>query len=62
LIAVRHAFTVDEWYRMGDAGLFGEKAGVELLDGAVIEMAPIARRFVHRGRRAQVQCPGMTTA
>ena len=26
---------------MGDAGLFGEDARVELLDGEVIEMAPI---------------------
>jgi Uma2 family endonuclease len=40
-MAVRHAFTVDEWHRMGDAGLFGEDARVELLDGEVIEMAPI---------------------
>ena len=40
-MAVRHAFTVDEWHRMGDAGLFGEGARVELLDGEVIEMAPI---------------------
>lgn len=40
-MAVRHAFTVDEWHVMGDAGLFGEDARVELLDGEVIEMAPI---------------------
>jgi len=40
-MAVRHAFTVDEWDRMGEAGLFGEGARVELLDGEVIEMAPI---------------------
>jgi Uma2 family endonuclease len=40
-MAVRHAFTVSEWHIMGDAGLFGEDARVELLDGEVIEMAPI---------------------
>jgi Uma2 family endonuclease len=40
-MAVRHAFTVDEWHRMGEAGLFGEDARVELLDGEVIEMSPI---------------------
>jgi Uma2 family endonuclease len=40
-MAVRHAFTVDEWHRMGDAGLFGEDARLELLDGEVIEMSPI---------------------
>jgi Uma2 family endonuclease len=43
-MAVRHAFTVDEWRRMGDAGLFGENARLELLDGEVIEMSPIGSR------------------
>jgi Uma2 family endonuclease len=43
-MAVRHAFTVDEWHRMGDAGLFGEGARVELLDGEVMEMSPIGSR------------------
>jgi Uma2 family endonuclease len=40
-MAVRHAFTVNEWHIMGDAGLFGENARVELLDGEIMEMAPI---------------------
>ena len=40
-MAIRHAFTVDEWHRMGEAGLFGEDARMELLDGEVIEMPPI---------------------
>jgi Uma2 family endonuclease len=40
-MAVRHAFTVNEWHRMGDAGLFGDSARMELLDGEVIEMSPI---------------------
>jgi Uma2 family endonuclease len=40
-MAVRHAFTVNEWHRMGDAGLFGDNARMELLDGEVIEMSPI---------------------
>jgi Uma2 family endonuclease len=40
-MAVRHRFTVDEWHRMGETGLFGEDARLELLDGQVIEMAPI---------------------
>jgi Uma2 family endonuclease len=43
-MAVRHAFTVEEWHHMGDTGLFGEDARMELLDGAVIEMAPIGSR------------------
>jgi Uma2 family endonuclease len=40
-MAIRHAFTVGEWHRMGDAGLFGEDARLELLDGEVVEMEPI---------------------
>lgn len=46
-MATRHAFTVDEWHRMGDTGLFGEDARMELLDGEVIEMSAISSR--HRG-------------
>ncbi|MGH9057008.1 MAG: Uma2 family endonuclease [Acidimicrobiales bacterium] len=37
----RYAFTVDEWHRMGEAGLFDEDARVELLDGEVYQMAAI---------------------
>lgn len=43
-MAVRHAFTVDEWHHMGETGLFGEDARLELLDGEVIEMSPIGSR------------------
>jgi Uma2 family endonuclease len=44
MMAVRHAFTVQEWHHMGKTGLFGEDARMELLDGEVIEMAPIGSR------------------
>jgi Uma2 family endonuclease len=37
----RHAFTTEEWHRMGELGLFGESARVELLDGDIIDMTPI---------------------
>ena len=40
-MAVRHAFTIEEWHHMGETGLFGEDARLELLDGEVIEMLPI---------------------
>jgi Uma2 family endonuclease len=40
-MAVRHAFTIEEWHHMGETGLFGEDARMELLDGEVIEMSPI---------------------
>ena len=38
---VRHAFTVDEYHRMGEAGVFHEDDRVELLDGQIVEMTPI---------------------
>jgi len=34
-------FTVDEYYRMGRAGVFHEDDRVELLDGLIVEMSPI---------------------
>src|SRR5882724_5456200 len=34
-------FTVDEYYRMGRAGVFQEDDRVELLDGLIVEMSPI---------------------
>jgi len=34
-------FTVDEYYRMGEAGVFGEDDQVELLDGRIYTMSPI---------------------
>jgi Uma2 family endonuclease len=43
-MAVRHAFTVEEWHRMGETSLFGEDARLELLDGEVIEMPRISSR------------------
>ena len=37
----KYYFTVDEYYRMGEAGFFLEGPHVELIDGEVIEMSPI---------------------
>jgi Uma2 family endonuclease len=36
-----HRFSVDEFYRMADVGVFGSEARVELLDGLVIDMNPV---------------------
>ena len=41
---LRYRFSVEEYHRMADAGLFGEDDRVELLDGEVVEMAPIGSR------------------
>ena len=37
----RHRFTVDEFARMGEAGIFTGDDRVELLDGEIYEMTPI---------------------
>ena len=37
----RHRFSVAEYYRLGQAGLFPRDLRVELIEGDVIEMAPI---------------------
>jgi Uma2 family endonuclease len=36
-----YRFTVDEYHRLGEAGILGEDDRVELLDGDLITMAPI---------------------
>jgi len=37
----RHRYTVEDYYRMGEVGILAPDARVELIDGEVIEMAPI---------------------
>lgn len=44
--AVRHRFTVEEYRLMGEAGIFSEDDRVELIDGEVLEMAPIGDRHI----------------
>ena len=38
---LRRPFTVDEYHRMADAGIFGPEERVELIDGEIIQMSPI---------------------
>jgi Uma2 family endonuclease len=40
----KHYFSVDDYYRMADAGVFPVAARVELIEGEVIEMSPIGNR------------------
>ncbi|MBA2693022.1 MAG: Uma2 family endonuclease [Rubrobacter sp.] len=44
--AVKHRFTVEEYRKMGEAGIFHEDDRVELIDGEVVEMAAIGVRHV----------------
>ncbi len=39
----RHRLNVDEYHRMAEAGIFGEGDRIELLDGDLIDMAPIGQ-------------------
>ena len=38
----RHKLDVEAYHRMGQAGILGEDDRIELIDGALIDMAPIA--------------------
>jgi Uma2 family endonuclease len=40
----RRQFTVDDFYRMLEVGIFTEDDRVELIDGEIIEMSPIGSR------------------
>jgi Uma2 family endonuclease len=37
----RRRFTLEEYHRMGEVGIFGEKERVELIEGEIVEMSPI---------------------
>lgn len=37
----RHRITVEEYYRMAEVGLLAPDARVELIEGEIIDMAPI---------------------
>jgi len=43
---VRRRFTVDEFQRMGEAGIFAPDERVELIDGEVIRMTPVGPRHI----------------
>ena len=43
-IVERRRFSVDDYYRMADAGILGDRERVELIDGEVVTISPIGRR------------------
>ena len=38
---VKHRFTVEEFRKMGEAGIFGEDDRVELLEGEIVEIGSL---------------------
>jgi Uma2 family endonuclease len=64
----RHRLTVDEYYRMAETGVLAPDARVELIEGEIIDMAPMKSRHagvvnelaarLHEavGRRAVITC------
>lgn len=53
-LLTRRRFTIRDYYRMAEAGLFGEDDRVELIEGDIVEMTPIGSRhagtvtYLHR--------------
>jgi Uma2 family endonuclease len=47
VIPQKHRINLDEWRRMGEAGIFPPESRIELIDGEIIEMSPIG--FNHAG-------------
>ena len=43
---VRHRFTVEEYHKMAEAGLLSEDDRVELIDGEIVDLAPIGTRHL----------------
>ncbi len=43
----RRRFTIHEYHRMAEAGIFGEDERVELIEGEVVEMNPIGSRHAN---------------
>jgi len=43
VLPARHRLDVDDYHRMGEAGIFGANKRIELIDGEIIDMAPIGQ-------------------
>lgn len=43
VLPARHKLDVDDYHRMAEAGIFGEENRIELIEGDLIDMAPIGQ-------------------
>ena len=50
-VAQTYRFTVEEYHKLGEAGIFDEDDRVELLDGEIILMSPVGYRHAKAVRR-----------
>lgn len=60
-MALRKRFSVEDYYRMAEAGILREREAVELIDGDIVTMSPIGPRHaacVSSGIRALVLAAG----
>jgi Uma2 family endonuclease len=48
---LKHRFTVDEFHRLGEAGILSRDDRVELIDGEIVHMTPIGPRHASCVRR-----------
>ena len=44
IVPNQYEFTVEEYHQMGEAGIFTENAGIELLNGRIYTMSPIGKK------------------
>jgi Uma2 family endonuclease len=51
----RRYFTVEEYHRMGEAGVFSEDDRVELIEGEILKMSPIGSRHAASVNRLHMQ-------
>jgi hypothetical protein len=54
---LKRLFTVDEFHRMAEAGVFDEDDRLELLDGEIVHMSAIGSR--HAGTVESLVIPGV---
>ena len=47
LQTIRRQITVEEYHRMGEAGIFRDNERLELIDGEIVKMTPIGSRHAH---------------